>query len=144
MLDVPQTQQIFLRYHRLQGGNLFLWASLWLTERDVIRCSKAFEAGRSGVSQQFYRLCPHSLNFMVGWDERKAERVQREVRARGQSHYQWILNVKRPEVNSSLGKWLNLSACVKAMTYQCANKDFTVMGFFFKVKAEMRTPFLNY
>lgn len=48
---------------------------MWLTAIDVIRCSKALEAGRRGVSQQLRRLCPHSLNFMVGWDERKPERV---------------------------------------------------------------------
>lgn len=48
---------------------------MWLTAIDVIRRSKTFEAGHSGVSQQLHRLCPHSLYFMVGWDERKPRRT---------------------------------------------------------------------
>lgn len=49
----------------------FLGANLWLSEADTIRRNKAFEVGRCGVSQQLHWLCPHSLNFMVGWDDRK-------------------------------------------------------------------------
>lgn len=38
-------------------------APLWLTAIDVIRWAKVFEAGHIGVSQQFHRLCPHSLTL---------------------------------------------------------------------------------
>lgn len=54
-----------------------LGASLWLSECDTIRRNKAFEVGRRGVSQQLHWLCPHSLNFMVGWDDKKTRRTLR-------------------------------------------------------------------
>ena len=76
---------------------LFLGALLWLKAIDVIRHSKAFEVGHCGVSQQLQRLCPHSFNFMMGWDEKKPERAperEREREREREPQHQRILIVK--------------------------------------------------
>lgn len=52
-----------------------LGASLRLGEQDTIRRNKALEVGRREVSQQLHWLCPHSLNFMVGPDDKKTRKA---------------------------------------------------------------------
>lgn len=79
-----------------------------LSEADTIRRNKAFEVGRCGVSQQLHWLCPHSLNFMVGWDDRKTRRAlrvgekEKEIGTTGQPQYLGFLELQKIKIESSI------------------------------------------